>query len=224
MQNRRAFTLIELLVVVAVIGVLIALLLPAVQAARSAARRTQCASNLRQVGLAITGYCHAHRGNFPSGEHSGESWIDSAEPFMEGVDAIRICPDDRQGPVRLANRLTSYTLNAYLTGEVPTSEGGVTNLNKLKATSRTIVAFELADLRAPSIEDDHVHSHHWFKPLHVLQKRVYDTMKSDVSTDRHHGSVTHFLYADGHVGVVADTEIAQWCDTQTATDNFVRPH
>jgi len=62
----RGFTLVELLVVIAILGVLVSLLLPAVQAAREAARRTHCKNNLRQIGIGLSGYEVAH-GDFPIG-------------------------------------------------------------------------------------------------------------------------------------------------------------
>lgn len=65
-QNKRGFTLVELLVVIAIIGVLVALLLPAVQAAREAARRTQCANQVRQIGLSLQNHVSALK-VFPTG-------------------------------------------------------------------------------------------------------------------------------------------------------------
>jgi len=84
-RARIGFTLVELLVVIAIIGVLVALLLPAVQAAREAARRTQCTNNLKQIGLAVHGFHDARGGIVPSQLIGGgwACWNAFILPYME---------------------------------------------------------------------------------------------------------------------------------------------
>lgn len=236
-SSRRAFTLVELLVVIAIIGALVALLLPAVQSARATARRAQCASNMRQLGLAIHQYANVYDGRFPlMAYHNAtvapelteeqKSWIVSLAPYLENVDAIRLCPEDTERLEGVENTSTSYAMNGYLreaefvdtTGLPPQlaeaiaerSEGLVHSLYDLQQTHTTILLFEgnAARLR---IDFDHVHSYRWFSEENLDNDLVGDTVAAEVAIARH-GEVANYLYADGHVDVIAADQILQWCE------------
>jgi prepilin-type N-terminal cleavage/methylation domain-containing protein/prepilin-type processing-associated H-X9-DG protein len=104
MKRRDAFTLVELLVVIAIIGALVGLLMPAVQSARESARRTQCKSNLKQLGLAMTQLLDrdGERGKFPQcarlpKSHNSSnlpSLFDVLAPYCESNREIFRCPSD----------------------------------------------------------------------------------------------------------------------------------
>lgn len=105
-KKKKAFTLVELLVVIAIIGVLIALLLPAVQAAREAARRMQCTNNLKQIGIALHNY-HDTNKRFSAGWRGydegkpcvygdpGWAWAAAILPFMEKSNLMNACDLNR---------------------------------------------------------------------------------------------------------------------------------
>ena len=232
--KKGAFTLVELLVTIAIIATLVSLLLPAVQAAREAVRRTQCANNMRQIGLGMHQYADIHQGELPhvvgheelfaedheeedDEHHDEESWIFSIAPFLEHVDGIRICPDDPLREPRIAEKGTSYALNSYLSLRVP---GARRNIHKLSATSKTIMMMEATD----HLHSDHVEAHEWFdeeaRHKHGGEHAsIFDAIQHDVAIARHSGTA-NYLYVDGHVAAISSGQIAEWADKPF---NLARP-
>ena len=131
-RTSRGFTLIELLVSMAVIVILIGLLLPAVQSAREAARRTQCASNLKQIGLAMHQYHDTH-GTLPPGK-KGCCW---------GTWLIFILPQVEQQPL-----FNSYNFSGNNTPGLP--PGADLDFRYFGAANRTVTSTSLAVYLCPS--------------------------------------------------------------------------
>jgi prepilin-type N-terminal cleavage/methylation domain-containing protein/prepilin-type processing-associated H-X9-DG protein len=238
--NRQAMTLVELLVVMAIIGVLIAMLLPAVQVARGAARAAQCKNNMRQIGLAVCQFCDTHKGQFPDWYHTGageKSWIYTVAGHLENVDEIRLCPDDFLLFERRYMKTTSYVISDYLVDK--TAVGAIRNRDKLQATSKTIVMFEGADHREQdpkkgdphqydaatdtyiyaALKYDHTHSSQWFSQLNRENELVGQAVRLDIQPDRHFDTA-NYLYADGHVEVTPAATIDEWI---AAGSDFAKP-
>jgi prepilin-type N-terminal cleavage/methylation domain-containing protein/prepilin-type processing-associated H-X9-DG protein len=113
--RRCAFTLVELLVVIAIIGILVALLLPAIQAAREAARRSQCTNNLKQVGLAVHGY-HDSRNALPPyrvTDHQ-QTWLVLILPYLEETQLANQWDETRGCFYDQTRQFRTAVVQAYL--------------------------------------------------------------------------------------------------------------
>ncbi|MFO0910774.1 MAG: DUF1559 domain-containing protein [Isosphaeraceae bacterium] len=144
-SRRRGFTLIELLVVIAIIGVLVALLMPAVQSAREAARRTQCVNNLKQIALAFNTYHTAFNGFPPAKIYSGSC------AKMNGGKGFVL---NTTGFVLILNQIEQKPLfNAYNFSQASSNSawnGGNTKLMGNAVVNTTVVGTLIATFACPS--------------------------------------------------------------------------
>lgn len=115
---KRGFTLIELLVVIAIIAILAAILFPVFAQAREAARKTQCLSNMRQLGTAAAMYVQDYEEQFPlwryyDGGGAMYTWVELLQPYSKNK-GIWLCPSDELKQANNPNNQNSYWLNAHV--------------------------------------------------------------------------------------------------------------
>ncbi len=213
-HRSEGFTLVELLVTITIIATLAGLSLVAVRSLRDGANQTKCASNLRNIGIAMQMHAQDNNGSYPDTTHTaenGQSWIYQLEQYLGTFEETRICPADPQANLRRANRSSSYLLNSLVFippldafGE---PEGPAYNKpSRLPEPSRTILVFIASDRAGLHPGDDHTHSDQWHAWPQVLRDIAPDRHKNRPSSDSTQGSA-NYLYADGHVEAIHASEV-----------------
>ncbi len=169
--KRRGFTLVELLVVIAIIGILVALLLPAIQAAREAARRTQCSNHLKQIGVAIHNYVDTFK-NLPMGFTNDYGLAQNylGQNYAHHGDGVT--------PMRY---YASWTWSAYVAPFMELSAqhqtlnvtGTWAAQSLLSAESQQVIAAPVPTLRCPSDTGKDPHNGGEYRPANSAGTRLY---------------------------------------------------
>jgi len=233
--KNRAFTLIELLVVIAIIAILAAILFPVFSQAKQAAKKSACASNLKQIGLALAMYCDDWDETVPDTTHTaggdiGRSWIFSLGQYLKNCNEVRICPGDPNAQARRTQGGSSYILNEWIS--VPGIDANFDFLPQPRISdfplpTNTISTFTISD-PMPGSNDfgptaDHTHSRNWFKKN---DGKVFKRVTSDISIDRFGGNRDHlqgssnYLYLDTHVSLMPAGKVLGYC---SAFFDFSKP-
>ncbi len=201
----RAFTLIELLMVVAVLGILVALSLPALGSARAGALQSACASNQRQIGAALQLYANDHDGEFPPTTHTtgsfrkDRSWIYELAPYVDDVDRIRICPAD---PPRRQTQIQRLNATSYVLNDLVFDSYDYNRLLKIPFPSRTLLLAILSESRAPSVTRDHIHGAEWTSWAAALNDIEPDRHRKGARAANRLQGAANYLFADGHVETI----------------------
>lgn len=228
---RKGFTLIELLVVIAIIAILAAILFPVFAKVREKARQTSCASNEKQVGLAILQYVQDYDEKYPCGNvvntttttPFGEGWAGQVQTYVKSTGLFK-CPDDSTSvfgtnPTRYPE---SYAFNANM--------AGVSNAQATSPTN-TVLAFEVSggymvtdagyvDFISPSgvgIGDTNYDQGYVNTQTGLLGSPSLRGINTSPLLGRHTDG-SNFLAADGHVKYLRGTKVSPGINAVTSTD------
>ena len=226
-QKIQGFTLLELLTVVAIIAVLCSILIPALHGVRFSAQQASCASNMRQIGIALLLYAAANDNKLPETSHTaavGQSWIYTLSEYLGDCDEVRICPADPKGDGRFDAGGTSYILNSFLfvpqIGPFGQPMGEPTNnLLLIENPTETPMAFIIADSQGIGDANDHTHSSRWSSWSAVVRDISPGRFGGGNSPMRALGS-SNYLFADGHVEQLDAAIMKARIDSG---DNFAKP-